>query len=97
MIVTQHILDTLTAHAKVSPLLLMNYDLRNSAADSSQRILNAIEPGKMMPIHRYRTTSVTVVYVWGHLEEYLYDGEGRSTETIDMAPCGVLVNILAGH
>ena len=53
-------LDNLTAQAKESPRLRMNIDLRNSSADSSQRMLNAIEPGSVVPIHRHRKTSETV-------------------------------------
>ena len=45
MNITQALMDDLTAQAKASPRLRMNYDLRNSAADGSQRMLNAIEPG----------------------------------------------------
>ena len=45
MIITSAILDELTAKAKASPRLRVNYDLRNSAEDGSQRMLNAIEPG----------------------------------------------------
>ena len=54
------LLDKLTAQAQASPRLRMNLDLRNSDADSSQRMLNAIEPGSVMPIHRHRKTSETV-------------------------------------
>lgn len=50
MKITQALLDKLTAEAKVSPRLRMNYDLRNSSADQSQRMLNAIEPGSVLPI-----------------------------------------------
>ena len=50
MKITQAILDKLTEEAKVSPRLRMNYDLRNSSADQSQRMLNAIEPGSVLPI-----------------------------------------------
>ncbi|MBO4840191.1 MAG: WbuC family cupin fold metalloprotein [Bacteroidaceae bacterium] len=60
MIITQALLDKLTAEAKASPRLRMNMDLRNSDADQSQRMLNAIEPGTIMPIHRHRHTSETV-------------------------------------
>ena len=55
------LLDKLTAQAKESPRLRMNLDLRNSAEDSSQRMLNAIEPGSVVPIHRHQKTSETVV------------------------------------
>ena len=64
MKITQALLDDLTAKAKVSPRLRMNYDLRNSAEDGSQRMLNAIEPGTPMPIHRHKNGSETCVCVW---------------------------------
>ena len=63
MIIDQKILDSLTAAAKDSPQLRMNYDLRNTPKDGSQRMLNAIEPGTVMPIHRHRSSSETVVCV----------------------------------
>ena len=56
MVITQAILDELTAKAKASPRLRMNLDLRNSAEDTSQRMLNAIEPGSPLPIHRHHGT-----------------------------------------
>ena len=61
MKITQTILDKLTAEAKASPRLRMNYDLRNSEADGSQRMLNAIEPGSPLPVHRHKKTSGTVL------------------------------------
>ena len=97
MIIDQPILDQLTARAKASPRLRMNLDLRNSPDDQSQRMLNAIEPGTILPIHRHRTTSETVVCLRGHFEEYFYDAQGRLTETIDMVPGGTLINIPAGQ
>ena len=97
MIVDQALLDELTGRAKESPRLRMNYDLRNSPADGSQRMLNAIEPGTVLPIHRHRTSSETVVCLRGHFEEYFYDEKGRQTETIDMLPGGTLINIPAGQ
>lgn len=91
MKITQELLDELTAHAKASPRLRMNYDLRNSAEDSSQRMLNAIEPGSPLPIHRHRHSSETVVCLRGHLRELFYDGEGRMTESFDLMPNGPVV------
>ena len=79
MIVDQTVLDALTARAKESPRLRMNLDLRNSPADGSQRMLNAIEPGTVLPIHRHPTTSETVVCLRGHFQEYFYDADGRLT------------------
>ena len=97
MIVNKLILDALTAQAKASPRLRMNLDLRNSPEDHSQRMLNAIEPGTELPIHRHRTSSETVVCLRGHFEEYFYDEDGRLTDTIDMVPGGTLINIPAGQ
>ena len=97
MKITKEILDELTAQAKASPRLRMNFDLRNSPADKSQRMLNALEPGTIMPIHRHRTTSETIVCVRGHFEEYLYDDSGVLVETIDMKPGGIVLNIPLGQ
>lgn len=97
MIITKEILDELTAAAKANPRLRQGYDLRNSAADLSQRMLNALEPGTVMPIHRHTETSETCVCIRGHFEEYLFDSEGRLTETVDMVPGGVVLNIEKGQ
>jgi cupin fold WbuC family metalloprotein len=97
MTIDTQILDELTDKAKASPRLRMNYDLRNSSEDNSQRMLNAIEPGTIVPIHRHKNTSETVVCIRGHFEEYLYDEEGRLTETIDMHPGGLVLNIPPGQ
>ena len=96
MIIDQQALDELTARAKASPRLRMNLDLRNSTADQSQRMLNAIEPGTVLPIHRHRTTSETVVCIRGHFEEYFYDVSGVRTAVVDMVPGGNVLNIPAG-
>ena len=66
----------------------MNMDLRNSAADTSQRMLNAIEPGSVVPIHRHRKTSETVVVLRGRAVQYLYDDQGRETGAVLLAPFG---------
>lgn len=100
MKITQAILDKLTEEAKASPRLRMNLDLRNSADDQSQRMLNAIEPGSVVPIHRHQKTSETVVCLRGRLVEEYYDELERiCTETIELSPNGpvVALNIPAGQ
>ena len=97
MVITKDILDELTEKAKASPRLRCNLDLRNSADDNSQRMLNALELGTIMPIHRHKGSSETCVCVRGHFEEYFYDTEGRLTETVDMVPGGVVLNIEKGQ
>ena len=100
MVITQALLDKLTEEAKASPRLRMNYDLRNNENDSSQRMLNAIEPGSPLPIHRHQKTSETVVCLRGRLVEEYYDELERiCTERIELSPNGpiVAVNIPAGQ
>ena len=76
------LLDTLTAQAKASPRLRMNYDLRTTAADSSQRMLNALEPGTVLPIHRHRKSTEVIAILRGAATQYFYDDGGNVTETI---------------
>lgn len=97
MVITKEILDELTAKAKENPRLRCNLDMRNTADDQSQRMLNALEPGTVMPIHRHKSTSETCVCIRGHFEEYFYDDNGNLTDTIDMKPGGVVLNIEKGQ
>lgn len=92
------LLDSLTEQAKDSPRLRMNFDLRNSAADTSQRMLNAIEPGSVVPVHRHRTTSETVVCLRGSLIEEFYDDCGALVESFEVVAGGECsaLNIPAG-
>lgn len=70
-------LDKLSQQAKASPRLRMHYDLRDSDSDGSMRMLNAMEPGTVIPIHRHNETSEEVVVLRGRVEEVLYDEFGR--------------------
>ena len=100
MVITQTILDDLTARAKESPRLRMNLDLRNSSEDKSQRMLNAIEPGSPLSIHRHKHTSETVVCLRGRLVEEFYDELERScTDRIELNPGGPVaaINVPAGQ
>lgn len=98
--ITQGLLDNLTEQAKQNPRLRMNLDLRNGADDTSQRMLNAIEPGSVVPIHRHQKTSETVVCLRGRLVcEYYDELERICTETIELTPSGsvAVLNIPAGQ
>lgn len=99
MKITQGLLDELTAQAKASPRLRMNRDLRNSSADGSQRMLNAIEPGSPLPVHRHRHSSETVVCLRGRLQEVFFNEAGEETEVIELAPGSdcVALNIPIGQ
>lgn len=82
MLIDTQLLDALTAQAKASPRLRMNFDLRNSPADQSQRMLNALEPGTVMPIHRHRHTSETVAVLRGKVRWRYYNDQGQLTKSI---------------
>ena len=99
MMIDTLLLDKLTAEAKASPRLRMNLDLRNSAADSSQRMLNAIEPGSVVPVHRHRGSSETLVVLRGRVVEEYYDSEGVCVATYELAAGGPAfgLNIPAGQ
>lgn len=97
MIIDTNLLDDLTRRAKNSPRLRMNLDLRNTPDDQSQRMLNAIEPGTIMPIHRHKGSSETCLCVRGHFVEYFYDDKGNVTETFDMVPGGLIINVPIGQ
>ncbi len=99
MKIDQQLLDALTEQAKASPRLRMNFDLRNSDKDQSQRMLNAIEPGTVVPIHRHPKSSETVVVIRGHVQEVFYDATGQIVETFDLFPGGeiVAVNVPVGQ
>ena len=77
----------------------MNMDLRNSPEDQSQRMLNAIEPGSVVPVHRHRLSSETVVCLRGRLVEEYYDEAGQVVDSIELTPGGpvVALNIPAGQ
>jgi cupin fold WbuC family metalloprotein len=100
MKITKTILDDLTAKAKASPRRRMNMDLRDGTDDQSQRMLNAIEPESVVPIHRHRNSSETVVCLRGRVVEEYYDELERiCTEAIELTPNGqtVALNIPAGQ
>lgn len=82
MVIDNKILDELSAQAKASPRLRMAMDLRNTPEDLSQRMLNALEPGTVMPIHRHHASSETVVVLRGKIEWIFYDDKGNETERV---------------
>ena len=97
MLIDHSILNDLIVQAKENPRLRQGMDLRNCPEDKSQRMLNALEPGTVMPIHRHKDSSETCVCIRGHFEEYFYDESGNLTDIIDMVPGGVVLNIEKGQ
>lgn len=84
MVIGNKILDGLTEQAKENPRLRQAMDLRNSSEDLSQRMLNALEPGTVMPIHRHHESSETVVLLRGKIKWIFYDEKGMETESVTL-------------
>ena len=82
MVIDNKILDDLSAQAKANPRLRQAMDLRNSPEDLSQRMLNALEPGTVMPIHRHLASSETVTLLRGRIRWHFYDDAGKETESV---------------
>lgn len=76
--------DTVTREAAKSERLRMARDMRTTTADNSQRMLNAIEPGTILPIHRHRCSTETCIVLRGKAEEIFYDDRGNITERVTM-------------
>lgn len=99
MVIDKKLLDNLSAYAASSERLRMNHDLRNSADDTSQRMLNALEPGTELLIHRHNTTTESCFILRGTAVEVFYDNNGNETERVLLRPGSdcVGVNIEAGR
>lgn len=84
--IDKQLLDELFAKAKESERKRMNYDLRTSPEDNSQRMLNALLPGTEVLIHRHPQSTETVFLLSGKMVEILYDEECNETERIQLDP-----------
>lgn len=80
------LLNDLFSKAKESDRLRMNYDLRTSASDNSQRMLNALLPGSIVPIHRHPSSNENVLILCGKMDEVTCDVDGNETERIHLDP-----------
>ena len=83
----------MTEKAKNSPRLRAAYDLRTTPEDNSQRILNAVEPGTVLPIHRHRTTTETIVVLRGRVRQNYYNEQGEITDSFELAPMSGIVGM----
>lgn len=79
-------MDDLSAQAKANPRLRQAFDLRTTPEDDSQRILNAVEPGTVLPIHRHRNSTETIVCIRGKVVQHYYDDSGNRTGSYVLAP-----------
>ena len=84
--IDKKLIQELFDKAVVSERKRMNYDLRTSSNDGSQRMLNALLPGTVVPIHRHPLSNENVLCLCGKLVEILYDEEGNEAERIMLDP-----------
>ena len=101
MTIDRDFLLDLLAKASDSPRLRMNYDLRTSDRDNSQRMLNALLPGTEVPVHRHPNSTETVILLLGSLDEIIYDEYGNEMErhrlSADSGPALCIVPAGAWH
>ena len=86
MILNKKLMDDLSAQAKENPRLRQAFDLRTTPNDSSQRILNAVEPGTILPIHRHRGSTETIIVLRGKVVQHYYNDAGEKTASFELAP-----------
>ena len=86
MEINKNFLGKLFEQAVANPRLRQNYDLRTSSDDNSQRMLNALLPGTVVPIHRHPNSNENVLLLCGKLIEVIYDESGNEKERIHLDP-----------
>lgn len=86
MEINKDFLGKLFEQAVVNPRLRQDSDLRTSANDNSQRLLNALLPGTVVPIHRHPQSTENVFLLCGKIVEVIYDENGNEIERIHLDP-----------
>ena len=86
MIIDSQLLDSLSAEAKASPRLRMNYNFHQSLEEKCHRFLNALEPGTVLPVHHHPTKDETFVVIRGKVAVLLYDDDGTLLERVVLGP-----------
>ena len=86
MEINKDFLGKLFEQAVENPRLRQNFDLRTSSADNSQRMLNALLPGTVVPVHRHPHSNENVILLCGKLVEVFCDDDGNETERIPLDP-----------
>ena len=86
MIIDDELLDKISAQAQMSDRLRMNYNLHESLDAKAQRLLNALEPGTVLPIHRHRHTAETYILLRGCMDVVFYGETGAETKRYRLDP-----------
>ena len=93
MIIDQKLMEALSAQAKANPRLRHAFDLRTTPEDQSQRILNAVEPGTILPIHRHRGSTETIIVLRGKVVQHYYNDAGEKIASFVLSPSSEQVGI----
>lgn len=81
-LINKELLDNITKQAKENSRLRMNYNLHDSLSSKAQRLLNALEPGTIIPIHRHPYTAETYLLLRGEIRVMYYNDQKEETESI---------------
>ena len=85
-IINQHLLDKVSEHAQTNPRLRMNHNFHDLAESAVQRLLNALEPGTQIPVHRHRHTAETYILLRGRIRVMYYNDQGIETDSAILDP-----------
>jgi cupin fold WbuC family metalloprotein len=85
-LIDNNLLDKVSAQAKVSPRLRMNYNFHQSLEDKCHRFLNAVEPGTVVDIHRHPAKDETFVLLRGRVRVNTYNDDGSLIESVELSP-----------
>ena len=86
MLLDKKLLDEVSARAKASERLRMNYNLHEAVDSKAQRLFNALEPGTILPIHRHQHTAETYILLRGKIDVMFYNEEGNEIERFHLDP-----------
>jgi len=85
-IIDEQLLNEVSAQAKASPRMRMNYNFHQTLDDKCHRMLNAVEPGTVVPIHRHPTKAESFVVLRGKVKVTTYNDDGSMRESIVLDP-----------
>ena len=86
MVIDKKLLDKVTAQAKASPRLRMNYNFHQSLDEKCHRFLNAVEPGTEVPIHKHPTKDETFVILRGKVRVTTHNDDGSIIDEVVLCP-----------
>lgn len=86
MLIDSELLNIISEQAVVSPRLRMNFNLHESESAPAQRLLNALEPGTVLPIHRHNHTDETYILLRGKIDVMFYSSDKTETERFHLDP-----------